>query len=85
MVRINALESKVEAVDDKFEQLQRSIDNLPKKILTWLLIFGSLIAILEFIGPSIRKTIGMTATQHFYQIAPPTVTAADAVTHYTAR
>lgn len=44
------------------EDIQRILDNvaaLPKTILTYLLIAGALLVVLQFLGPSIRKAMGM--------------------------
>lgn len=62
MSRIGLLETQQASTDEKLDRMIESLDNLPKKILQWLLIIGALFTILQFIGPSIRKTIGLAST-----------------------
>ena len=63
MIRIASVERQGDENEAKFDELKKSIDELPKKILTWLLIFGSLLVVLQFLGPSIRKAMGMASMQ----------------------
>jgi len=63
MVRMSNVEGQVEAFDEKLDRLQETLDTLPKKVLTWLLIIGALIAVLQFLGPSMRKVMGMAASR----------------------
>lgn len=62
MSRVGLLETQQASTDEKLDKMIESIDNLPKKILQWLLIIGALVTLLQFIGPSIRKTIGLAST-----------------------
>ena len=62
MSRIQALETQQASTDEKLDRMIEALDGLPKKILTWLLIGGALIGLIQFIGPSLRKTIGMAST-----------------------
>lgn len=69
MSRVSTLETQQASTDEKLDKMLESIDNLPKKLLQWLLILGALITLLQFIGPSIRKTIGMAVNRVPYTFA----------------
>ena len=45
----------------QLDDIKTTLDGLPAKLLTWLLIFTALIGIITFAGPSIRKAMGMAA------------------------
>lgn len=45
----------------QLEDIKTTLDVLPGKLLTWLLIFTALIGIITFAGPSLRKAMGMAA------------------------
>lgn len=59
LVRISNVEAGLDSyeknTDAKLDDIKKSVDELPKKMLTWLLIIGALIGILQFIGPSLRQ------------------------------
>lgn len=59
MVRMSNVEIRQDGIDNQVQELKESFDNLAKKILTWLLIAGAVISLLQFLGPSIRKSVGM--------------------------
>lgn len=50
------------SVKDWMEEIKETFRHMPKTILTVLLIVGAIITILVFLGPSIRKAIGLTAS-----------------------
>jgi hypothetical protein len=45
--------------EEDIQRILDKVDKLPNTILTYLLIAGSLLVILQFLGPSIRKAMGM--------------------------
>lgn len=56
-----ALTVQVAQMSTQLGEMKETIDGLPGKLLTWLLIFTALIGIITFAGPSIRKAMGMAA------------------------
>jgi len=66
MVRLSKIELEQEKTETSLEKLQRAIEELPgrlaKTILLWLSIAVALIALIEFLGPSLRKTVGLALT-----------------------
>lgn len=79
MVRMAAIEKEQETMNETLQRIEKGIDDLPKKLLTWLLILSTFIAIVEFLGPSLRKTLNISE-EHTEQIGldarnpPPTYT-----------
>lgn len=59
---VTSVKSKLEGVEDSLDRIDQMFEHLPKKILTYLLIFTALIALLEFLAPALRKTIGLSAS-----------------------
>lgn len=59
MVRMAKVEERSEAMEDGIHEIKVAIDQMPKKLLIWLTIIATAIAIFEFLAPSIRKSIGM--------------------------
>lgn len=57
MVRMANAEEKLAAQNHMLQEIKDGIDKLPKKLLLWLSILAALIVILEFLGPSIQKTL----------------------------
>jgi len=59
MVRMSNVENTQANMDEKVDDLKKSFDQMGNKILLWLSIAVALIALLQFLGPSIRKAIGL--------------------------
>lgn len=59
------IKQQVKVFGDSMDEMKTTIRQLPKTILTILLILTAMIALLSFFGPSIRKAMGMNAS------APP--------------
>lgn len=59
------------SVKDWMEDIKETFRHAPKTILTVLLILGAIISILIFLGPSIRKAIGLTASAPQISIRHP--------------
>lgn len=81
---VSGMKGQLESVKDSVDEIKEVFKHLPRTILTILMIFSILIALLTFLGPSIRKAIGLAASQHML-IAPMAATSQDAGAHYTAR
>lgn len=47
--------------EEDIQRILDKVDKLPNTILTYLLIAGALLVILQFLGPSIRKAMGMAS------------------------
>lgn len=71
--KINVVTTDIGAVKDSVDDLRVSVNDwmkdikdtfrhMPKTVLTVLLIVGAIISLLVFLGPSIRKAIGLTAS-----------------------
>ncbi|HEX5426670.1 MAG TPA: hypothetical protein VFW94_24370 [Candidatus Acidoferrales bacterium] len=62
---VTALRGDMNTLTVRVTDIKDTFAHLPKTILTILLIFGALISLLSFFGPSIRKSIGLSITvQH---------------------
>lgn len=44
---------------DKLDDLKESIEGVPGRLAMWVAIFGGIISLLVFLGPSIRRSIGL--------------------------
>lgn len=67
-----SLMSRMQNVEKSQAEMQKTIDGFLAKLLLYLSIFATLIAILTFLGPSIRKSMGMA------NIEQPVVAQTDA-------
>ena len=43
-------------------EIKKSLEDIPKKVALWVTLFLGLFALLQILGPSIRKTIGLAQT-----------------------
>lgn len=63
MVRMARTEDNQEGMEKKIDRMQETLDDLPSKlgkmVLLWLSIAVTLIGIMQFLGPSLRKTMGL--------------------------
>lgn len=59
MVRMSKVEEMSETNEEVMREIKKSIDDLPKKLVIWLTILTLLIAIFQFLTPSIKKSMGM--------------------------
>lgn len=65
---VTSVKSKLESVETSLDRIDQMFEHLPKKILTYLLIFTALIALLEFLAPALRKTLGLAASHHTFYL-----------------
>lgn len=72
---VTAMKAQVEGIGTSVEKIETTFAHLPKSILTILLIFTALIGLLTFLGPSLRKAVGLP-TAHI--VAPPAAISAAA-------
>lgn len=72
------------SVNDWMKDIKETFRHLPKTILTVLLIVGAIITILIFLGPSIRKAIGLTASAPQVSIGRPHMQQSSNSPAYTA-
>lgn len=63
MTRIAKAEDRLGTLDERIDKLVTTFEGLPRKALTWLLILAALVTICEFLGPSLRKTIGLASNE----------------------
>ena len=61
--------TRIDVVGAGVDALNETFRRLPKNVLTILLIFGALITLLMFLGPSLRKAVGMNASASTYRLA----------------
>jgi len=64
----NGLVGTVTLMRADVSDIKETFRHLPKTILTILLIFGAAIALLTFLGPSLRKAIGLNASATSYRL-----------------
>lgn len=62
---------QIQGFGDSVDDMKETIRRLPKTILTILSILAVIISLLVFLGPSIRKAMGMTATAPQISIRHP--------------
>lgn len=60
MARMSNVEREQEEYRQNLEEIKIGIDGLPKKLLLWLSILVALLALFEFLTPSIQKKLNMS-------------------------
>jgi hypothetical protein len=68
MVRMSNVENQVENTAKNLEEIRKGVEALPGRLLLGLSILLALLALFQFLVPSIRKSLGMAQSD-----TPPTL------------
>lgn len=58
---VTAMKGQVANIEASVTKIETTFSSLPKTILTILLIFTALVGLLTFLGPSMRRAVGLPA------------------------
>lgn len=59
--KINLVTTDITAVKDSVDDLKETFRHLPKNILISISILAGILTLLSFLGPSLRKAVGLPA------------------------